>query len=300
MRNPKFNISTLIVSVFAIAALSSCKKDGNPNNLPAVSTSAYEGKIDGYTSSDEIYSSNLVAYWSFEGTKNETKSNKAPTSSANDGLVAGGVKGQALSLNAGYVYYASQFDAFKTEALKSFTVSEWVQIANNGSKRTMIFQLARPGIFNGSLNFILETNANPASDLKNLIIHPTFTTIGGGTQDNLNAPWLTTFKSPEIGSAKWTHLLITYDSKTGIFNIWADGVKVGDYSNRGVGNNLFKSYEPGEVIIGGNYNVIPGKAVNTNTDYAAMTGKIDEIRVYNITMPDAHIKALYNLGKAGK
>lgn len=300
MKKITFNIHSIIAGIFAIAALSSCKKDGNPNNLPDVSAAAYEGKIDGYTSSDEIYPASLVAYWSFDATKNETKSNTAPTSSANDALVAGGVKGQALSLNAGYVYYASQFNAFKTDALKSFTVSEWIQVLNNGSKKTMIFQLARPGIYNGSLNFALETNANPASEVKKLVIHPTFTTLGGGTQDNLNAPWLTPFKTPEIGAAKWTHLLLTYDATTGIFNIWADGQKVGDYPNRGTGNNLFKSYEPGEVIIGGNYNVIPGKSVNTNTEFAAMTGKIDEIRIFNKVLPDAHIKALYNLGKAGK
>jgi hypothetical protein len=31
-----------------------------------------------------------------------------------------------------------------------------------------------------------------------------------------------------------------------------------------------------------------------------MTGKIDEVRIYNISLPDAHIKALYNLGVAKK
>ena len=34
--------------------------------------------------------------------------------------------------------------------------------------------------------------------------------------------------------------------------------------------------------------------------FGAMTGVIDEMRIYNIALPDAHIKALYNLGKAGK
>lgn len=307
MRKITLNIIRLILIVSAVSVLSSCEKDGNPNKLPDVSPTAYEGKIDGYTSSDEIYPANLVAYWSFDGTKNETKSNTAPTSSSNDVLVAGGVKGQALSLNAGFVYYASQFNAFKTEALKSFTVSEWVQITNNGSKRTIIFQLARPGVYNGSFNFILNTQSFPASNTNELKIQPTFTTVGGGMQDNINTkrdnpgdPNYVPYLTPKIGADKWTHLLVTYDSATGIFNIWGDGIKMGAFSNRGVGNNLFKSYEPGEVIIGGNYNLIPGKSVNTNAEFAAMTGKIDEIRIYNKALPDAHIKALFNLGKAGK
>jgi len=281
----------------ALAALigTSCKKDGNPNNLPSVSPADYAGKIEGYDSSEQIFPQNLIAYWSFDGTKNEIKTGTAPTTTANDALVDGGVRGKALSLTAGYLYYATQFPQFKTDALKSFTISEWVKILNNGSKRTMTFQLARPGMFNGDINFILNTNSNPASNTDVLKIQPTFTTVGGGTQDNLN-----NVLSPKIGMDKWTHLVITYDGNTGVFNIWADAIKVGGFPNRGVGNNLFKAWEPNEVIIGSNYNGIPGKQVNSDTNFAPMTGQIDEIRVYNIPLPDAHIKALFNLGKANK
>lgn len=286
----------MLTGAFAtLAMLSSCKKDGNPNDLPSVSTEKYVGTIDGYKSADEVYSKNLVAYWSFDNDKTEIKSKTAPTSSANDALVEGGVKGKALSLNAGYVYYATQIDAFKSDALKSFTISEWVQILNNGSKKTMIFSIARPGNFNGSLDFRLNTNSYPASNTTTLKVAPRFTTVGGGSQDNLNATL-----SPTIGADKWTHLVLRYDGETGVFNIFADGINIGSYNNRGTGNNLFKSYEPGEIIIGAHYNNIPGKSTSADASFAAMTGKVDEIRVYNTTLPDAHIKALYNLGKAGK
>jgi hypothetical protein len=99
---------------------------------------------------------------------------------------------------------------------------------------------------------------------------------------------------------KWTQIVLTYDGSSGVFNIWADGVLVGGYPNRGVGNNLFNSWEPNEVIIGANYNGIPGKEVNTDASFAPMTGEIDEIRVYNTALPDAHVKALFKLGEAGK
>ena len=275
--------------------LSGCEYDGNPNNLPDVNPADYEGRIDGYSSSDEIFPDNLIAYWSFDDTKNELKSGAAPTSSLNDSYAANGVKGKALQLNGGWVYYATKFENFKTDTLKSFTISHWVQILNNGSKRTMTFQLARPGNFNGSINVALNTNANPASNTDILRIQPTFTTVGGGTQDNLNNNL-----SPKIGADKWTHIVITYDGATGVFNIWGDGVKIGGFPNRGVGNNLFKANEPSEVIIGANYNSIPGKQVNTDANFAPMTGKIDELRVYNIPLPDAHIRSLYNLGMANK
>lgn len=128
----------LILAVFAIMGVS-CKKDGNPNNLPSVSTANYEGKIDGYTSSNEVFPENMIAYWSFDDTKNELVSGTAPTTSANDSYVTGGVRGKALSLAAGYLYFPVQLQKFKTDSLKSWTISTWVKILNNGSKRIMLF-----------------------------------------------------------------------------------------------------------------------------------------------------------------
>ena len=51
---------TWILSLVLLAAVS-CKKDGNPNNLPDVNPADYDGKIDGYTSSDEVFPKNLIA-----------------------------------------------------------------------------------------------------------------------------------------------------------------------------------------------------------------------------------------------
>jgi hypothetical protein len=291
--------------LLALAAVtwSSCKKDGNPNKLPSVSTDTYVGKVDGFNTSEEIYPTNLVAYWSFDNTTNEKLSSTAPTTSVGNTYIAGGVRGQALALSSGYLYYASQFNAFKTTALKSFTVSAWVQILNNGSKKTMLFQLARPGIFNGNINFVLETNSRAATVTDAITIHPTFTGQNGGTQDNLNtANGTFPFISPKIGANVWAHMVITYDATTGIFQIWGNGVKIGvpAFQARGTGTTLFNSFEPSEVIFGGNYNVIPGKTVSTDTSFGAMTGSIDEVRIYNTILPDAYIISLYKLGLAGK
>ncbi|HVG41625.1 MAG TPA: LamG-like jellyroll fold domain-containing protein, partial [Chitinophagaceae bacterium] len=202
-------------------------------------------------------------------------------------------RGKALSLTAGYLYYATLFPKFKTDSLKSFSISVWTKILNNGSKRTMLFQLARPGMFTGSINFALNTNA--ATTVDNLTIQPTFTTVGGGTQDNLNNAI-----KPKTSISDWTHIMLTYNGNTGVFDIWTDAVKVGGFPNRGVGNNLFKANEPNEIIIGSNYNGIPGKSVSTDVSFAPMTGQLDELRIYNIAVPDAHVKALFNLGKANK
>ncbi len=278
------------------AAIAACKPDGNPNKLPSVNPADYAGKIDGFSSSDEVLPESLIAYWSFDDTKNELKTGTAPGSSAGDSYVTDAVRGKSLSLTAGYVYFPTQFQKFKTDTLKSWSISTWIKIKNNGSKRTMLFQLARPGIFTGNINFALNTNGYPATNDSILRIQPTFITIGGGTQDNVNS----LNGLDKVSLNNWVHIILTYEYTTGIFNIWMNGVKVGGYPSRGTGNNLYKSYEPSEVIIGSNYNGIPGKSVSTDVTFAPMTGQIDEMRIFNRSLPDAFIRALYNLGKANK
>ncbi len=274
-------------------ALFSCKKDGNPNNLPAVNPNDYAGTIDGFKTSDDVFPENLVAYWSFDNTNNELKTASAPTTAINASFAATGIRGAALSLNAGYLYFARQFNAFKTDSLKSWSMSTWVKVLNNGSKRTMVFQMARPGIFNGNINFILRTNEYPASNTSKLRIAPVFATVGNGTQDNLN----NVLDNADL--TQWNHIVLTYDFNTGVFNNWLNGVKVGNFPNRGTGNSSFKSWEPSEVFIGSNYNAA-GMPVNTDVAYATMTGQVDEMRIYNRALGDAFISALYKLGQAGK
>jgi hypothetical protein len=282
-------------SFVMVVACVSCKKDGNPNNLPPVSPGDYEGKIDGFTSSDEVYPQRLIAYWSFDDTKNELKTNTAPTATSNDAIIEGGVKGKALSLTGGYLYFAKQFDAFKTDALASWSISVWIKIKNNGSKRTMIFQLAKKdSTISGNINFLLNTNGFPATNDSVLRINPTFRTVGGGFQDNLNNV------IDKTNLNNWNHIVLTYDATSGTFNNWLNGVKVGNFPNRGVGNNLFKSHEPNELIIGSNYNGIPGKVPGSDAAVAPMTGTIDELKIFNIPLGEDIVKAMYKLGVAGK
>lgn len=292
-------IAYILIATGITMAFTSCSKDGNPNNLPSVSPSDYVGKIEGFDSSAQVQSDHLIAYWSFDGTEAELKTGNKPTSSSNASVVDGGVTGKALELNQGYLYYGVQFPQFDT-SFKSFTISEWVQIQNNGSTPTQTFHLSRPGELWGYIDFLLETGQHPASDTDNLVVHPRFTDQNGGIQDNLNANWLSSYKSPTIPPGKWTHLVITYDYPSNTFQIWADGMKIGapDYQNRG--QNYFSCKQPNEVIIGGWYNNIPGKELTADTWTTPMTGKIDEIRIYNEALGDADIIALYKLGSAGQ
>lgn len=292
MNIPILQINRTMLLAGALLLLQACKKDGNPNRLPGVDPTIYEGTIDGYRSSDEVYPENLMAYWSFDDNANERLTNTAPTSAQGNTLVEGGVRGRALSLNSGFVYFASQLPKFNADTLRSFTISAWVKILNNGTRRTMLMQMARPGMFWGNINFNLNTQSFPASNTTTLRFQPTFMTQSGGLQDNLN-----TVLSPTIGADKWTHLVLTYDITTGTFHNYADGVRVGNFPNRGLVNTFF-CHQPNEFIIGSNYNGIPGKAVNADATFAPMTGQVDEIRIWNRPLGEAFVRALFKLGNA--
>jgi hypothetical protein len=130
----------------------------------------------------------------------------------------------------------------------------------------------------------------------------------GGVQDNVNgfdiADIGTKFNiSKKAGTNQWAHIVTTYDPAGGtpaqnLIQIYVDSVMVGniDYAKRGT--NSFK-FTPGETIIGGWYNNIPGKTVTTDTWTQPFLGKIDEIRLYNKLLTRDEITALYKLGKAG-
>lgn len=259
-----------------------------------------KGGINGYQNSGQVAASNLIAYWNFDKDEKEQISGIAPTSSSNDDFSLSGVKGKALSLNNGYVYYGSAIPALNSDTLKSFTVSEWVQIQNNGSTPTMTFTLARPGNLYGNINFILETGQNPASDVNDLIVHPNYADINGGTQDNLNAPWLSGYSSPQIGMGKWVHLVTTYDYSSNVLQIWANGKMIGATAYQQRGTATFKNTVPNEVIIGGWYNNVPGKSVTSDSYTVPMTGNLDELRVYNTALSSVQINSLYQLGIVGK
>ncbi len=293
----KYVTKLFLMLIVGMIIIQGCKK-GNPNNLPSVSPSDFIGKIEGFDSSGQVASDQLVAYWGFNGTEAESISGIAPTSTSNDSYVDNGVVGKAVSLDSGYLYYASQIPAFDT-SLKSFTISEWVQLQNNGSTPTMTFSIANPGQFWPDFAFLIETGQHPASDTSDFIVHPSYADMNGGRQDNLNAIWTSHYKSPTVPPGKWTNLVVTFDQSTKIFQIWANGIMIGepDYQKRGA---AFNPIVPNEIIIGGWYNNIPGKELTSDTWTVPMKGKIDEIRVYKSALGAADIIALYKLGVAGK
>ena len=255
--------------------------------------------IGGYNNSDEVAATNLVAYWNFDGNKKEIKSGMDATSSARDTYTAG-VKGQAVKLDSGYVFYKS-VPALNT--LKAFSVSAWVQTRNNGETdenfTSMVFQSSKPSSTFGNINLGLETNWKPATN-DSLVVHGWYTDPSGGLQDNRNDP----FGTPPVGvvinkPGSWVHIVMTVDESSPVnCLIYANGESIGAYNQRG--DNKFTPLTPSSVIIGGWLNNVPGEAHTGDTWPHAFVGNIDQVRVYSKAISGAEVKALFDLETVGR
>lgn len=289
------NISLVLAGTFLFSAvLTSCSKNKSTPDVPLP-------PIGGYASSDSVAAANLVAYWNFDGNQNEIKSGTAATSSARATYMTNGIKGQALMLDSGYVFYNS---IPALDGLTTFSVSAWVQVRNNFDTlghafTSMIFQLSKPNSTFGNINLGLETSWKPATN-DSLVVHGWYTDPSNGLQDNRNDP----FGTPPVGvvldtTGHWINVMMTVDNSNPVnCLIYANGVNIGAYNTRGT--NVYTPMKPSSVIIGGWLNNVPGQPHTSDTWPHAFVGGIDQVRVYNKALSPDEISALYQLEKAGR
>lgn len=287
------NISLVVAGALLFSvAITSCKKSSTPDVILP--------DIGGYSSSDSVASSNLVAYWNFDGNKKEIKSGTDASSSARD-TYTDGVKGQAINLDSGYVFYNS---IPALNGMTAFSVSAWVRVRNNfdtlgNAFTSMIFQLSKPNSTFGNINLGLETGWKPASN-DSLVVHGWYTDPSNGLQDNRNDP----FGNPPVGvvldtTGKWINVVMTVDNNNPVtFKIYANGQSIGAYENRGA--NVYTPMTPSSVIIGGWLNNVPGQPHTSDSWPHGFVGSIDQVRVYNKPLSQDEISALYQLEKAGR
>lgn len=295
----KRSLRVLALSFIAATSLVvSCKKKADVV-LPT---------IGGYNNSNEVAATNLKAHWTFDGTQKEDISGVSPAQAVGASYVTG-IKGQGIGLTAGYLYYTGVTGL--TSLTTTFSVSAWFQVQNNptaaGGFPYEIFQYVRANpaaavndAF-GNINFTLEAGQykhTPATGYDTLIIHPTYRDQSGGLQDNTNNYPVTATNLVKDTSGKWIKSTITYDPATHLFNVWANGNKVGNYSDRGA--NVYTPSASTNAVIGAWISNVTGSGVNAQGFTIPFTGSIDEVRVYNKALTDAEISSLYQLELAGR
>jgi len=293
-------------AIFASGMFSSCKKssNNNNNNLPP---------IGGYNSSNDVAASNLMAHWTFDNTNNEVISSTAPTKVQGASFVAG-KKGQALSLNNGYLAFPSIPNL--NTVMQSFTVSAWVKVAINGTTVSTIFALTETTATqtdwnNGPIEMYVET-AQPITRGDTIDLHTAFGSFVSGAWlhgDNINDYGVagTDFQYVIAKPTDWIHYVAIYDASTSKIQIYANGNLVSNKNfelrKDGSGNPLGAlSYPtPTQVLIGTFANANSGYPGIANQSWQGfLTGSIDELRVYNKALAASDISALYQLESAGR
>ena len=293
----KKTINYFLTSVAAAALLTvgSCSKD---STLP---------QIDGFNNSNEVAATNLKAHWTFDDTNTERLSNTAPSNTYGTVGFATGQIGNALKLSSGALVYPSIANIGSANSLSNFTVSLWVNVTNNkatakaGANALFALLYANDDDIWGNISILAETGAHlPTSDT--LLLKPLLKTLlpNGQTslQDNISVVNGNVGKD-FLGAKRWAHYVARWNGATHKFEIFADGVNVGAYSDRGTTPEL-SMRTPVKAVFGSlTYNDI-GFATAQVRGIPLANASIDDVRVYNTVLADKDITALYNLGKAGR
>ena len=261
----------------------------------------------GFTNSNQIAAANLIAYWNFDGSNNEVKSNTAPSAVSNASFTTG-IKGQALRLNSGYLLYPTIAALSSANAISSCTVSMWVNFSNNGSQASEFFSLSKDtskqNDWLGILNIAAETG-HPASD-QNIAFHSWIGTYPTGSRnggDNINDYGNAGTDFQTVAAAgKWVQYIMRYDASSENIDLYVNNVRVSNnnFRHRGGFGPIIMPV-PTQVLIGGFPTAATGFRLSGLQSWQALlTGSIDEIRVYNKAFSDLEISALYKLERQGR
>lgn len=285
MKN-KFKITGALMIAMMImmsSMLTSCNKNDDPD----------DGKIDPGT----IATTNLVAYFPFDGNATEKIANLTPTMQPNVTYVAGR-RGQAYQgANTAHLLYTLPA-ASKMKTLTSFTLAMWFRSPIvTGAPEPTIFEIGKSDdLFWGNLKLTL-IRRDPGVDT--LVFKSLFRKAG--------VPWDSQWI--EYGDElfpinMWMHLVFQYDQVTSKFMIYKDGVKV--VTNDGVENRWADSdatiprpplgplafVNADKINIGAWRPKIEGTA--TDDWMGWFLGNLDELRVYDKALTASEVKALFD------
>jgi len=259
---------------------SSCYKKFDPTTYQPAFT------VNGYTSVAEIGAGSLVGYWSFDGNYVDSVSN---TTGTNVGTTfTGGFKGQALqgALN-GYVLTAPS-NGIKN--LQSFTITEWVNTPPPSTGIIDFFTLSNTTKFWGNIEMFFENG----SDNSNGKIRVHVNKDGNDKTYAIDGV-------PNLFNT-WVNIAVSYDAPSSTFTLYINGNKVNSGTVSGLSGPLSFA-DVGNIVFGTTqFQTSPSQTSGTTSQPWAsfMTGKIDEVRVYNKALNASDLQALIVLQGKGK
>jgi hypothetical protein len=276
----KFSFAAVLVSGLMFT---SCTDDSDNN----------DGKIDPAT----IATSNLIAYFPFDGDAMEEIASLTPTMQPNVTYVAGR-RGQAYQGATGAHLLYTIPAASKFKALTSFSLAMWIKSPLvTGDPEPTVFEIGKSDdLFWGNLKFAMERLNATADTLK----FKTFFLKNGAVWSGQHI----SYSDNLFLINKWMHLVIQYDEATSKYMIYKDGVKI--VTNTGVedrwaaGEDVTPRPKLGALSFLNADKINIGawrpKSEGTATDawMGWFLGNLDELRVYDKALTAAEVKNLYD------
>ena len=305
-----------LAMALGITILVSCGKD---DDAPTVITLP---PIGGYANAGEVGAADLLAYWPLDGNGTESKSNTAPATAVGASYEAG-AKGQGLKLVDGYLDYPT-IPALSASP-NSITISVWAKLFNTKLNPTAdshiseIFNIsgATPG--NGYVSVLAETHRLVTHDT--IQVKGRYETTYNNAQSNGDIvnqtkmePWMISDNAiatniikhvafPNKIGGKWAHIVYVFDGSAAKNMIYVNGVNISNspwvLRNGGITPFNLTYASTTHPIIGARSNFIAGLATGDVWN-KAMTGGVDEIRVWKKALSGPDINFLYELEKAGR
>ena len=281
MKN-KFNylrVMSLGILLIGLIGFTSCKKTTDPN----------AGKIDPST----IATTDLVAYFPFNGNGTETIASLTPTVTTGVTYVTG-QRGQAYQgADLARLLYTLPVGS-KLKTLTSFSVALWFKsplVA--GDPVPTFFEIGKSDDLTWG-NFKLTLNRTSAT-ADSLLFHTFFLKSGV-----LWSAQTVEYSNKTFAINSWMHLVFEYDATTSKYKIYKNGVHVlagasveNRYANDQsvpLGNLAFANAD--KINIG----AWRSKSEGTATDawMGWFKGNLDEMRVYDKALSDTEVKDLFD------
>lgn len=271
----------VLAFIFGIS-FTSCKSSNAPSG-PA--------KTDPST----IATTDLVAYFPFNGNGNDSITGLTPFTSPNVSYVNAKRKSGFQGANNAYFLYNLPGNS-KLRTLKAFTVAMWLnlpQAPNGVDPVPLIMQIKNDSdLFWGNLSFTQDRMGTLTAPVDSMNLKFVFHQEGYGNKFD-------GFANPAYQASKWMHVIFEYDNVTSTYSVFVGGVKLNIFDPTNVtiknGTNLLgdlKFNAASQLVFGGWLPKIQKGA--TDTWMGWFTGTMDELRIYDRALTPVEAKALYD------
>ena len=235
----------------------------------------------------------LIAHYEFNGNTHDSTGNSRKADITGGALSADDRHGNAkkcYDFNVGGYMILGNPEAI---ALKEFTLGVWFKWRSNHPDHIYRTLLAKgQGVYHTHMNYMLLIADTDRGDNSGKIQ----VVVGHGDEIAKSLRAATNFSGEKsVADGNWHHAVFTFSSKTGIGELYLDGKKVD--SKNGVPPAFTNKNQDATIGIWGGYERTSELFPQNGVNYGHWDGLLDDVRIYNRTLSDDEVKALYDLEK---